>query len=68
MKVKQQMILLVPKETDDYDEESRLKYVDKLYNLIETIGNKFKKVMGQFVPGFDIIMDKKINETAEKII
>ena len=67
MKVKQQMMLLAPKETDDYDEETRLKYVNTLYKSIETIGNKLKKIMGQFVPGFDIIMDKKINETAETL-
>ena len=43
--VKQQMALLMPEETELVDEESRIKYVDRLYKGVLAIEERLKRAM-----------------------
>ena len=67
MEIKRQMISLAPRETDDYNEETRLKYIDRLYSSIETLENKLKRIMEQFVPNSGIIIENKLKQTVEML-
>lgn len=67
MEIKRQMISLAPRETDDYNEETRLKYIDRLYSSIETLENKLKRIMEQFVPNSGIIIENKLKQIVEML-
>lgn len=44
MKVKDTILSLAPTELDDYDEENRIKYVDKLYKELEFLETEFTQM------------------------
>lgn len=48
-RIKETMLEMAPKEADGYDEESRIKYADKLYEDMREIISDFEK-MGNAVP------------------
>lgn len=44
MKVKDTILSLAPTELDDYDEENRIKYVDKLYKELDFLKSEFTQM------------------------
>lgn len=55
--VKQQMALLMPEETELVDEESRIKYVDRLYKGVIAIEEKLKRTMVELKATTNISFD-----------
>ena len=55
--VKQQMALLMPEETTLKDEESRIKYVDRLYKGVIAIEEKLKRTMVELKATTNISLD-----------
>lgn len=44
MRIKDTILSLAPNELDDYDEENRIKYVDKLYKELEFLESEFTQM------------------------
>lgn len=64
VKVKEILIRLAPYEYDDYNEESRIEYINKLYNGLNQLKDIFLSSIGKF--GFDPVIDKAIIDYFEK--
>ena len=66
--VKQQMALLMPEETELADEESRIKYVDRLYKGVIAIEEKLKRTMAELKATTNISFDVEslIEQNKEK--
>lgn len=55
MQIKERLLNLAPTEMDDVDEESRIEYVDRLYNALEEMKLEFIEIVQNFDLGSECI-------------
>lgn len=55
MNMKNLLMSLAPKEIDDYDEESRMKYMDALYNGLTHFEEEFRSIAESFGLGEEVL-------------
>ena len=48
IEIKTTLINIVPKSTDEYNEESRLEYLDKIFSELKNIENQFNEIIKNF--------------------
>lgn len=54
MKMKENLLNISPKEIDDYNEESRIEYTDKIYKKLREYEIEFEKIVENFGLGLEI--------------
>ncbi len=65
MKIKNLLMRISPEEMDDYNEKSRIEYIDNLYKQIKDLEEEFKVISKNFNFGEEV--DKVINEYFSKL-
>ena len=64
MNIKTALMQIAPREIDDYDEESRIKYIDMLYKELNHFEKEFKNIVESFGLGQNVL--NSISEYFEK--
>lgn len=70
LKIKETLINIAPTELDDYDENTRMKYIDKIYKTLEEFEMNFIDIAKDLVENPEIIEKIKIgfNKSKNKLL
>ena len=66
IRIKNSLLDLAPTEKDNYDEESRIEYIDRLYKELKYMEFEFLKICKNF-GGQEDTVKEKLSEIREKI-
>lgn len=70
MKIKENLLQLAPSEIDDYNEETRIEYIDKLYKNLKELEREFVDAIQelQFEPSIKKAIESHFNKARESFL